>query len=641
MKLSSIFLFAIFLLPTIGWSQLAASKGPDPVEVEGYYQFPIRTGNQNYLSGTMGELRTNHFHAGIDIKTQGVQGLEVYATAGGYINRIKIATGGYGNALYILHPNGTTSVYAHLQKFSKPIADYVRMSQYQKESFEIELFPDKSQFIVKKGELIGYSGNSGSSGGPHLHFEIRDSQQRPVNPLKYKFPEIRDNIAPEVRKIALRTMDKSSRINGRYGRFEFQVLRNGSTYSIPVPITASGSIGVEILTHDKLNGANNRNGVPCMELTMDNQQAFQQNLETFTFAESRSILIHTDYQTARENGQRFVKMYVDTGNNLPFYETNNSMGMLRVLSDSTHKVQINLWDIYNNTSQVNFKITGQDPVHQINLPDYRNPKKIGYDLQGNDLVIEAPEDKDDPCAYVYSNRMRYQLEVAYRLNQTAVFIWDMDQGLPDSLIYGKEKLDFEYKAVMPGASSFNYYGDRVQIQAPKGALFDTVFLTYNYALDTVGKKEIFTISRDIYPIRKSISITCSPALKYLQKEQTSVYSLDNRGNPSYVGGSWNGEKITFKTRNWGTFTILADTVEPQVKALILNKDQLVFRIDDKLSGIKDYNLFLDGEWVLMNYDYKKKIIRSEKQYQQVPFEGALELKVTDNAGNVSTYRTNI
>jgi hypothetical protein len=300
----------LILLPYLSWGQLATNMENLP-GTEGYYQFPIRSGVQNFLSANMGELRTYHFHAGIDIKTQGTQGLEVYAAADGYISRIKVATGGYGNALYILHPNGTTSVYAHLQKYNQAIAEFVVKAQYDRKSFEVDIYPEKNGFRVKKGEVIGYSGNSGSSQGPHLHFEIRDNQQRPLNPLKYKFSEIKDNIAPEVRKIVLRTMDKNSRINNQYGRFEFPVLKQGTRYTIPLPITAYGNIGVEILTHDKLNGANNRNGVPCMELSLDEKRVFQQNLQRFKFSETRSILIHTDYRTAREKGQRFVKMYID------------------------------------------------------------------------------------------------------------------------------------------------------------------------------------------------------------------------------------------------------------------------------------------------------------------------------------------
>ena len=461
MKLSKTLIPVFWLIPALVWGQLATTVGPP--EVEGYYQFPIRTGSQNFLSANMGELRTYHFHAGIDIKTQGTQGFEVYAAADGYISRIKVATGGYGNALYILHTNGTTSVYAHLQKYNPPVAEFVVKTQYDRKSFEVDIYPENNAFKIKKGEVVGYSGNSGSSQGPHLHFEIRDNQQRPLNPLKYRFPEIKDNIAPEVRRIVLRTMDKYSRINNRYGRFEFNVLKQGTRYTIPVPITASGNIGVEILTHDKLNGANNRNGVPCMELSLDEKRVFQQNLQRFSFSETRGILIHTDYQTAREKGHRFVKMYVDNGNELPFYETNETNGIIKISKDSTHKVQISLWDIYNNNSQVNFDISGVEPKDRLDLTSYANPSKIGYSLTGNNLVIRSPLNQENLCAYVYSNRMRYQLDASYRINQTAVFLWDMDQGLPDSLLYGDKQLKFSYKALMPGGTSFNYFGDQIDI----------------------------------------------------------------------------------------------------------------------------------------------------------------------------------
>ena len=147
------------------YCSLQAQNGGD-----NYYLFPIKPGKKNFLSGTMGELRSNHFHSGIDIKTDGVEGLPVYAAADGHIARIKIAHGGYGNALYMLHPNGTTTVYAHLREFKGKLGEYIRNAQYKKESFTIELFPSKGQFSYKKGDILAYSGNSGSSSGAHLHF---------------------------------------------------------------------------------------------------------------------------------------------------------------------------------------------------------------------------------------------------------------------------------------------------------------------------------------------------------------------------------------------------------------------------------------------------------------------------------------
>ena len=156
------------------------------------------------LSGTFGELRNNHFHAGIDIKTQGVEGQKVYSIADGYISRIKVSTWGYGKVIYITHPKtGHTSVYAHLKKFSTKIDSIVKKEHYKKESFEINFYPNKDALTVNKGEVIALSGNSGGSDGAHLHFEIRDTQtERPTNPLQFGF-NIADNIAPTLKKIKI------------------------------------------------------------------------------------------------------------------------------------------------------------------------------------------------------------------------------------------------------------------------------------------------------------------------------------------------------------------------------------------------------------------------------------------------------
>ena len=162
------------------------------------YQSPIDF--RILLSGTFGELRGNHFHAGIDIKTKGAEGKNIYAIEKGYISRIKISTFGYGKAIYIKHPDGKTSVYGHLQKLSTKIANIVNKEHYKKESFELDFFPAKYAIKIEKGEIIALSGNSGGSGGPHLHFEIRDTETgHPINPLQFGF-EVDDVIPPTLNK---------------------------------------------------------------------------------------------------------------------------------------------------------------------------------------------------------------------------------------------------------------------------------------------------------------------------------------------------------------------------------------------------------------------------------------------------------
>ncbi len=200
------FLFLLFLLSPI--FILAQNKYPTD-----YFISPLDIDIK--LAGTFGELRGNHFHSGIDIKTGEVEGLEIHSIADGYVSRIKVSSGGYGNALYITHPNGFVSVYGHLQKFNKTLKSYTKKEQYQRESFGVDLFPEKGELKVSKGEIIAWSGNSGSSSGPHLHFEIREeASQKPVNPLLFGI-QVKDITIPIINMVKIYPFDRNTIINGR------------------------------------------------------------------------------------------------------------------------------------------------------------------------------------------------------------------------------------------------------------------------------------------------------------------------------------------------------------------------------------------------------------------------------------------
>ncbi|MDQ3394909.1 MAG: M23 family metallopeptidase, partial [Bacteroidota bacterium] len=424
----------------------AISFGQSPIsgEIEeaieaDYYMFPIRPGLSNYLAGTMGELRQSHFHAGLDIKTGGVEGLPVYAAADGFISRINVSSFGYGNTLYIQHLNGTTTVYAHLQKFANDIHHFVKNEQYSKESFDVEITPDTQQFIIKKGQIIALSGNSGSSGGPHLHFEIRDKFQKPMNPLKYKWAEIKDNVPPTAVSIAIKTLDLNARVNGSFGYFTFTLSKNGSKYAIKDPIHIKGKVGIEILAYDQMNESSNQNGVPCIDLYLDNIKIFNQNIESFSFFEGRNILVHSNYQEMVRSGRRFNKLYVDHGNELNFYTAFNR-GIINLSDTLEHNLKINLYDPYNNLSTVDFSITGKSLA---NVKKENVIPKNGYEIIGHTLQLyNTPAPSQTKFVKLFTRRMALELSPSYSIKDTDVYLWDLRMGLPDSLDVCGELISF-------------------------------------------------------------------------------------------------------------------------------------------------------------------------------------------------------
>jgi murein DD-endopeptidase MepM/ murein hydrolase activator NlpD len=312
-----------------------------------------------FLSGNFGELRANHFHAGIDFKTEGVTGKPVLAAAGGFVSRIKVQSGGYGNSLYITHPNGYTTVYAHLDRFVPAIQDYVKQLQYQKKSFEIELFPGSTRFVFKKGDVIAYSGNTGSSGGPHLHFEIRRTNgQVPLNGLRHNFP-IADNKSPEFKNLYVYAF-ADPQIEGNNGevRTAYPVTKvNASAYRIDQTVSASGNFmgfGTEI--YDFMNGSANKCGVYKLELFIGDKRVYGFVIDAISFAQTRYINAHMDYEVKTHEGKSVHRLFSYPNNKLPIYYPGNTYGLFNFMPDSVYAVRIEAYDAYDNKSTLSFKI---------------------------------------------------------------------------------------------------------------------------------------------------------------------------------------------------------------------------------------------------------------------------------------------
>ncbi|KYG81201.1 hypothetical protein AWW67_07535 [Roseivirga seohaensis] len=600
---------------------------------KGYYQFPIQPERTNYLAGNMGELRASHFHAGLDIKTNGVEGLNVYAAAEGYVSRIAVSTGGYGNAVYVVHPNGTTTVYAHLQRFNDELAKYVLESQYKQKSFTVNLFPDRGRFKLKKGEVLGYSGNSGSSTGPHLHFEIRDANQEVLDPLRIGFTEIKDNIAPIAEKIALKTMNINSRVNGQFGRFEFNLEKRGNEYVITDTIRTAGKIGFEIWAHDKLDGAANKNGVPEIDVYQNRKLLFSQRIDSVNFSLQYNIKSFTNYQAEQETRRRYNKLYIDDGNSLGFYNDMEDRGFFYPQQDSIYLFQILLADAYGNQRRVSFNVKGEKAAPtELTQIDRRNHSY----LLDNTLQIHRKRKDELNNITVYTQQGSHILEPAYSDSEENVYLIDLNKGLPKTIDFGDNQEEMDFIDMIPSEKEHSYLSESFSAAFGKNTLFDTLYLKARHYVNEEKKIEVLQIGDEISALRGIVEIELVPLLEYDTLEQYKAYALSNSGNASFVGGNWNEGKIRFAISSFGNFTLMKDVIPPTIKQRASSNGILYFNIDDELSGIKEYEATINGEWLLMNYDSKRKLIWSETLDKSKPLKGDFALTVTDYAGNKKT-----
>lgn len=343
-KLCFLLLFAGVLVH--GQSKIPTDYFANPLDIE------------LILSGNFGELRSNHFHSGLDIKTQQREGFPVYASADGFISRINVKHFGYGKALYIKHPNGYTTVYAHMQRFAGDIQDYVKRNQYQKETYEIELFPEAAVLPVKKGELIGYSGNSGSSGGPHLHFEIRDGSQRPMNPMLFGI-DIPDNKAPIINGLFAYPIGEDSHVNQSQNQTKVRLiqLKDGSYKT--EGFVALGKIGFGVSTEDQLDGASNKNGVYNISTILNNTKKFEVKFDKFSFDETRYLNRYLDYGYFRENRSRIQKLFREENNPLSVIVDEDNGGFLNIEEGYDYSYSITIKDFKGNKSSILVPIKGQ------------------------------------------------------------------------------------------------------------------------------------------------------------------------------------------------------------------------------------------------------------------------------------------
>ena len=367
MRKKRLFLIHIWSLLVSG-AALQAQTAP---EFGVPFDFPL------LLSGNFGELRSNHFHGGLDFKTQGVTGKPLLAIADGYISKVTVTPGGYGNALYITHDNGYTSVHGHLDRFLPEIARLVHEKQYREQSFVVPLEFSPEEYRVKQGDVVAYAGNSGYSFGPHLHMEIRTTDtNEPIDPLPFYRHLITDNIPPRATHIMVYGAKGDGKVTSAVDSKEVKEMDGkiifNSQFSILNFLTAWGRIGTAISANDYMDGTTNNYGVRYVRLYVDDKLVSHSDVNRFSFSEDRLINSWTDYHVQRTTGHWYMRSAIAEYNDLRLLHADEDKGWITIDEERDYHFRYELEDLYGNSSVYRFVVRGKRMPIGAPLRNYRN-----------------------------------------------------------------------------------------------------------------------------------------------------------------------------------------------------------------------------------------------------------------------------
>jgi len=538
--------------------------------------FPIK------LSGTFGELRKDHFHSGIDIKTNGSVGKKIYSIADGYVCRIKISSGGFGKAIYITHPNGYVSVYAHLNRFSKNIQKLVLEKQYKNEEYEVSIFPGKGEISVKKGEIIAFSGNSGGSEGPHLHFEIREEKSEyPVNPLLYGII-IDDYFRPKIKTLKIYPMNKNSLVNNSNKPIEYKIEGWGEKHRLHGndTIKLSGDITFGIETYDLHNDLANRNGIYSVGLYVDSVLCFSYSIDKFSFNESRYINSLIDFADYIKNKRRIQKSFIEPNNKLSIYDSVLNSGVVNFIDTNFHEINYVVKDAYNNTSKLNFTVKSNLPQSIIKIENIKS---------------------DSLTEFCYDVENRFETE-----NMIAVF--------PSNSFYSSFRFNFKTTEATANCIS-------------------KIFHIHNKFFP-VHKR--FKLSIKLNSLSEKYHDK-AVIVKLKEDEDPSSYGGEfKNGYIETFPKSFGKYTVMLDTI---PPEIKALNIHNNKK--ISGYKAIVIEVTDKLSGINTYRGTLNGKWILMEYDAKNDKLTYFTDYHIKKGKNVFKLKITDKCWNESSYKANV
>ncbi len=553
-------LFAILIAPLVLFSQNY------PQET---FQSPLAIPLD--ISGSFGELRSNHFHSGLDLKTAGKEGLPVFAAGDGYVSRIKISTFGYGKAIYITHPNGYTSVYGHLQKANGAIQEYIKKKQYQEKSYEVELYLYPTELLVKKGDTIAFSGNSGGSGGPHLHFEFRDTKsEQIINPMHFGFNKIiQDDRKPVIQGIVAYPMD-STTVNSSQKPINISFNKQTDGTYLSTKIKANGKVGFGINAFDFCSNGYNKTGLYKVKTYLNGVLQYQYGFDLFAFDESRYVNNLIDYERFNEMGQRVQKLFQLSPYPLSLVSENKKDGIIKVQPYTNYNYRVELYDFHGN--------------------------KV-------DLII--------PIEFASQ-----EIKIAKKVQKTPYFI--------------KAKTESIFEK------------DKVSVYVPENAFYNNFYMNFEV------NNGVVTLHDDSVPVHKNITLTFNDVAGLSEEQLSKTYIATVEGykldyNKTYRKGATFSTKI----KTLGTYKLAQDSIPPRIYNVnfvegknLADQKTISVAVADLHSDIDTYNAYLNGKWILMEYDYKtKKLVHNLDDAIYVKGRNDLKIVVTDNLQNSTTFES--
>jgi len=561
--LASLLLFSSFLFSAFAQDVVQTQQYP-----KDYFRYPLDLPPST--AGAFAELRPNHFHAGLDFRTNQRDGYPVHAAADGFVSRIKVQFGGFGNAVYIAHPNGYTTVYGHLQSFSPELAQLVHAYQLQQKCDIVDFNLLPMQVPVTKGQVIALSGHTGAVEGPHVHFEVRDTQtEQTINPQLFGLT-VTDHIPPMLGTACVYQFNGAPFSEKTQRNLLAVAGANGHYHLVkPQVIAVNGDTGFGITAYDMNNTSGNKNGVYSIEVKADGKTVFTYAAERFAFDQTHAINAYIDYPEFLRTGHFIQKCFIPPGSKITLYPQAINRGIINFSDDSVHDIEYVVRDIAGNTSTLDLKVRSNS---------------------------KAPA-------------------VAYK---------------PGGILFHYDQLN-------------TYSTDKVKISIPPGNLYDDMDFTFSALPEKPGAySATYQIGNRFAPINDTYDLWIKPDTN-IGKYADKAVIVNTDGD--YVGGNYADGYIKSQAKGFGSFYVKLDTVPPHIAPLNITnganmaaKQAIYLRIGDNLSGVKTYYGYIDGQWVLMQWDFKSKILSYIFDNSILTGKHTFQLDVTDQKDNTSTFK---